>query len=201
MLNTKKHNNTNLNFLGRKRLNSISQPLQSNKVELFLILKDVKPLNLNCNFKLKDSRQTKNKMKFSAIKNLQENSTSCPKAPHNTTQYIVRIRRSLKLKQIKRETALDEIKTYESMSSSINTEDEFGISDEFKLTGGTMKGNFTNSILTLDDFSEETNETAVSYLEKEHFFCLRDTSNLEIGQLDLVKYGLRELPYLERDAS
>jgi hypothetical protein len=198
MLNSKKHNNTNLNFLGQKRKSINEERSQTANEKLFLVSNGVKPNNLNCNFKLKENRALRNKMRLTSIQKLQDNISNCPKAPHNTTQYIVKSRKPFKICQqrVSRESGTDL-----PLTDTSSVDDELGVLDEISLTGGTMIGIFETGLLAVDETSEETNVTVVSSMEKDHFFYMRDASNLDAGTMELMKFDLKEMPFMEKDVS
>lgn len=192
MLNNQKHNN-NINFLGHKRKSSCATSAKIVTAQLFVVI-HAKSNDINCNYNLKENRAPKRKSKkdlssLTSIKKILDNkkieSNSCPKAPHNTTQYLVRARNQSK--KIK-ETSKQEIDPDFNLIKGNSFEEELLYFDESILTGGTMKGMLENS---LSD-NEETNDTVTScFTDKEYFFCLKDTLNLNVGSLEFTTDSFR----------
>lgn len=178
MLNSRKQNLTNFNFLGLKRKVAFCKAAKTQPI--------VTETNLKCNFKLKENRARTYRMKLSAIRNL--NDSTCPKAPHNTTQYLT-ANRTGEEQKLEAAVMLDGVGNFFAIEAE----------DELCLTGGTMRsiGELCSIGYELD---EREDETSVSE-DKDSFFCLRENWNLETAPLEYLKLDLGGLNFMEKDVS
>jgi hypothetical protein len=182
---------SNFNYLGRK---CHTEPLADRKKGL-KITEDLdemaKPLegyfrimsNKNCNFKLKRNKIRKVKNRCPAIEknNLNKDTpiTHIPRAPHNTSQYLIENYKENNIENLKNH--LLTICPNERKSQFSAFEED---SDGLCITGGTMKGiinskNFLGLLLQsnwneiLDDNEDE--KDGVSVLSTE--FSIQETDN------------------------